>query len=513
MQIILVLSAGLAVGLATIFGIYFLRPALLPARPLPTMRDDRADVDFLIRDDHVFNASPAAWQLIGRPMGAETSWPDLYRIFAPRFPNLPAELPNTAQTYHAAECPDTRLDLTPDQTGCRISLHGAQPTLADMHKLAVDRSEFDLLRIAMAAILSPVWQCNTQGRVLWSNSAYGDFARRLKPDDPEDDLFGLILPSDAMPQKSRINVKSATRDKGFWFEVTSIKSGDTWLNYAVDIDAIVNAETAQRNFVQTLAKTFAHLPIGLAIFDRDRRLALFNPALIDLTALPAEFLSGRPNLLSFFDHMRENRMIPEPKNYVGWREQMASLVAAATDDRYSETWTLPSGLTYKITGRPHPDGAVAFVLEDISAEISLTRRFRAELELNQSVIEVFDDAVAVFSSLGVLTFCNGAYREFWKTDPDSAFAEMTVLDAVRLWQESCQPTKIWHKLRDFILNLSDRTPWTSTLTLNSGDPLHCRIDPVAGGATVIRFSTARAFDGAGAAAESESLFEHLDDKA
>ena len=71
--------------------------------------------------------------------------------------------------------------------------------------------------------------------------------------------------------------------------------------YAVDVNAVVSAEISQRKFVQTLAKTFAQLSIGLAIFDRNRQLALFNPALIDLTALPAEFLSARPNLLSFFD--------------------------------------------------------------------------------------------------------------------------------------------------------------------------------------------------------------------
>jgi len=54
---------------------------------------------------------------------------------------------------------------------------------------------------------------------------------------------------------------------------------------------------AQRNFVQTLTKTFAQLSIGLAIFNRERQLVLFNPALIDLTALPADFLTGRPHLL------------------------------------------------------------------------------------------------------------------------------------------------------------------------------------------------------------------------
>ena len=60
----------------------------------------------------------------------------------------------------------------------------------------------------------------------------------------------------------------------------------------------MQAETALRGFMQTLAKTFAHLPTGLAIFDQHRQLALFNPALAPLgkwtariEAAPVRFVS------------------------------------------------------------------------------------------------------------------------------------------------------------------------------------------------------------------------------
>ncbi len=261
------------------------------------------------------------------------------------------------------------------------------------------------------------------------------------------------------------------------------------MHFACSIDNLVEAEMAQRNFVQTLTKTFAHLPIGLAVFDRERRLVLFNPALVDLTHLPVDFLSSKPNLLSFFDHMRENRMMPEPKNYSTWKEKLTNVVSAAREDRYCETWTLPSGLTYKITGRPHPDGAVAFLIEDISAEISLTRRFRSELELTQSVIDCFEDSVAVFSRLGVLTFSNSAYRTQWKCDPDSAFAEVTIVDATKDWQAACTPSPIWSELRDFVLTLRDRSAWTVDLTLTNGEAIQCHVEPVAAGATMVKFSS------------------------
>ena len=48
----------------------------------------------------------------------------------------------------------------------------------------------------------------------------------------------------------------------------------------MDVTEIVRAQQAQKNFVQTLTKTFATLSIGLAIFDRNA-INAFNPALID----------------------------------------------------------------------------------------------------------------------------------------------------------------------------------------------------------------------------------------
>ena len=98
-----------------------------------------------------------------------------------------------------------------------------------------------------------------------------------------------------------------------WFDINKFSVPKSSVQYALDITEIVHAQQAQKNFVQTLTKTFATLSIGLAIFDRNKQLMLFNPALIDLTALPADFLSARPNLLTAFDKLWDNQIMPETK--------------------------------------------------------------------------------------------------------------------------------------------------------------------------------------------------------
>jgi len=380
----------------------------------------------------------------------------------------------------------------------RLTLIGPGPD----RDMQISRSgagdEAGWLRQAVTGAPYPIWQSDSAGKVLWANTAYRDLVSRFAAqetgtdsgkDDPDNDaaFFRLPFNPDQESASFRMSVTPAGAAHPYWFDVRSLRLDAGWMNYATDVNAVVNAEIAQRNFVQTLTKTFAQLSIGLAIFDRKRQLALFNPALIDLTALPAEFLSSRPNLLSFFDRLRDQQMMPEPKNYRSWRDQIADLVAAADNGQYRETWSLPSGLTYRISGRPHPDGAVAFLFEDISAEISLTRRFRSQLELGQSVLNTLDQCIAVFSSSGVLAFSNVAYRKMWNIDSDCSFTDISITDAARHWQTGSMPTPVWGDLRDFVVQFGERADWQADVTLRDGRIVQCQVIPMSGGATLVVF--------------------------
>src|SRR5690606_7195853 len=114
---------------------------------------------------------------------------------------------------------------------------------------------------------------------------------------------------------------------------------------------------------------------------------------------------------------------------------------------HAETWSLPSGQTYRVTGRPHPDGAVAFLFEDISSEVSLTRRSRSELELGHEVLDALQEAVAVFQPSGELLMSNAAFTRLWQFDPGTTLGHVTLMDAVRVWQGQCQPTEVWGAAR------------------------------------------------------------------
>jgi PAS domain-containing protein len=274
-----------------------------------------------------------------------------------------------------------------------------------------------------------------------------------------------------------------------WFDLVSAADGAGRRVYALRADSAVQAETSLRDFMQTLTKTFAHLPIGLAIFDSKRQLQLFNPALLDLTGLQPDFLSMRPSLISVLDALRERSMVPEPKDYHGWRRQITDLERAAASGVYEETWNLPGGQTYKVIGRPHPNGALALMIEDISTEITRTRRYRADLELGQSVIDSMAEAVAVFSETGLLVMTNSAYERLWGHDPDETLSGGGIASLSTHWRNQTAPSALWSEVEEFVSTIGDRTAWAGEARLLDGRLIFCRFTPLAGGATLVGFAT------------------------
>lgn len=362
---------------------------------------------------------------------------------------------------------------------------------ADSHRrVRMELETFSTMADAMPIV---AWREDAEGKITWANASYFRYLDDLH--DPVDQqswpprqLFGSeIRPLPDEGQTRRCALLLRNRPDPMWFELSIRPIDGQTLLTAVPAERLVKAENALREFVQTLSKTFADLPIGLAVFDRRRELVLFNPALVSLSTLDAQFLSGRPTLFSFLDQLREKRQMPEPKDYKAWRESIAKLETDAEEGTYHDLWTLPMGQTYRVIGRPHPGGAIAFMFEDISSEVSLTRQFRADLDLYQAAIDQNAAAIAVFSVSGQLVMSNTAYSDLWGHDPRELLGVMSLTEATQRWQAASVPAPIWGEIRDYAQQRQDRVVWTDQLHIPRKGELFVRVSPLKGGATMVSF--------------------------
>lgn len=445
-------------------------------------------ISFLFEDNSMIHATPLARSLL-RGESEQARWSDVRSIFATRFPTLPTKPPRVGTEALDVDSvdPEDQAVLRIESVGrhTRFELVEAEddPSFKNSHMLRSLQVLHQRVDEMCQTAPFPMWRLDNKGNVAWSNAAYDALARSagsaplLKGTDPHHGR-----------RRNRVSVELGSPDKVAWYDVSSVPVDAGTACHANNIDAVIQAEIAQRNFVQTLAKTFAQLSTGLAIFDRKRQLVLFNPALIDLTGLQAEFLSARPELMTFFDNLRDRRIMPEPKNYATWRQEITSVIEAAADGRYEETWSLDNGQTYRVTGRPHPDGAVAFLIEDISAEMSMTRNIRTELEQCKAVLKALESPVAVFSPTGMLTYCNPAYEALFGLNEGINFADLSLSDCMKLWQAKMKPNPAWGELREFTLKLSERAAWDAIVESKDNQAFALSVTPLASGATSLQLS-------------------------
>jgi len=453
---------------------------------------------FLFDGETLIDANKDALALIKQPHGQATDFDAMIIALTAQFPKLAdsfSQLDQGRTRVYGATDPELWLDMDRRDETTRIAVvsddHAGGEALTATLAKHRDSAELRMMRHAADFSDQLIWQLTAAGDVLWSNRAY----RKLKERDGKAaaKLTARALKAqnskDALPLRQALHKEGDDNHK--WFDLNLTQYEDTLLCTAMETTALIRADENRRSYVQTLGKTFADLSIGLAIFDATRRLIMYNPAFVEITSLPIDLLTARPQIDTVLDHLRGQQLMPEPANYGSWREKFTALEDGARNGTYCENWSLPDGQTFRVSGRPHPDGAFALLFEDISAEVSLNRRFRKDIETGQAVLDTLSDAIAVFSHAGTFVMSNHAYARLWSMDPDILLTHRDIQTELTVWQDGCVPSPMWSRLLDRFHETGKRKPWSDDAMLLDGRHLRCHANPLRGGMTMVRFAIAR----------------------
>lgn len=328
----------------------------------------------------------------------------------------------------------------------------------------------------------PVW-AEKDGAVVWRNRACRTVFGTGR--------FGGLSTLDPKPfgrgSDTRIVEVSQGDASPDFFSLVEQKFATRSVIYALDAAPLVEAESELRRFVQTLTTTFAHLPIGLAVFDRKRDLTLFNPALSDLLGVAPDWLARRPSLAAFLDRLRNDGALPEPKDYSSLRQEFQALEQGSFEGYYEVEWTLPNGRLYRVTGRPHSEGGAALLFEDITRTASLEAHYRAEMRQLHGALESLTDGVAIFDAAGEMAYANDAFDALWNCTLSRSVQPVSVTDVSKLFQDQCRPHPAFGEMRDFVLNLQERSDWQATVERTCGDFVRMNFTPISEGRVICEF--------------------------
>jgi len=148
---------------------------------------------------------------------------------------------------------------------------------------------------------------------------------------------------------------------------------------------------------------------------------------------------------------------------------------------------LPDGASLRVIGRPHQDGAVAFMIEDITTEITLTRKFRADFTLFQAVLDEMEGAVAAFAPDGRRVLSNAAFTALWRPVGGGADDPVNLHGALRLWRTGAMATPLWQEIEAFATHARNRRAWSDEVRMLDGTRLMVHVGALPGRGMMVTF--------------------------
>ena len=339
-----------------------------------------------------------------------------------------------------------------------------------------------------------VWNRSEDGTLNWADGQIRTRSSTVTADHAVDIIIARTRlntqPALAgQPQKSRIELIVNDGAETISLQVIEIirPNGDR-IGFATDAGTAASAERTLTRFVQTMTETFAHLTVGLAIFDRNQTLALFNPALVQMWQLEPAWLARRPSLRDVVDELRASRRLPELQDFHKWREELLGLFDNTEAADYEELWHLSNGSNIRVLARPHPHGSLAFIFDDVTERMRLEQRYRHSIDLRRVTLDRLNEGIAVFGSNGLLQFINQAFHEIWGTNSEDVYAAMHVRQFIPLCQNLSPEKDVWKGLHSFVTGEHNRREWEARVSTHSGHVLNARFVPLPDGSTMAVFT-------------------------
>jgi len=353
--------------------------------------------------------------------------------------------------------------------------------------------------LASAPVLA--WNRTAEGRTVWSAGKIpiqqgvveaGDAAaiaaahatRQERQPDP-----AVVDDGAAKSERFRLEVAQGGDAEPVALDVIETTGpGGARLGLAIDASNALAAERTLARFVRTMTETFAHLNVGLAIFDRNQCLVMFNPALVEMWQTDPGWMAQRPSLREILDSLRSSRRIPEMADFYDWRQRLTDLFLQADTADYDELWHLADGSDIRVRARPHPHGSLAFVFDDVTERLRLEQQYRHSVDLRRANLDRLDEGLAVFGPDGLLQLVKNAFHEIWGTDAETVRNAMHASELIPLVRGLTVETGVRERLMSYVTGSDARQAWTARLTLGTGRIIGARFASLPDGSTMALFS-------------------------
>lgn len=374
------------------------------------------------------------------------------------------------------------------------------------------QAENETLKAMLDALPHPAWTRDRQGRLAWSNLAYGAAveaesrqdvgARNLELFDADARAQALSQRESGQTWRQSVNAVAAGERRNF--EVVEVTAGEFSAGLAEDCSEFASLRADMESQAGSYARTLDQLSTAVAIFDRTKRLVFYNAAYRQIWSLDSAFLDSQPTDGEVLDRLRAKRQLPEQADFRSWKANLMS--AYQSLDSAEHVWHLPDGRTVRAVTSPNSQGGVTYLFDDATQSFALASQLNALTSVQGETLDALREAVAVFGADGRLKLLNPSFAELWRFDAAKATERPHIDEMAKLCAPLLSEGSLWSDMQAVIVGLpEDRANFQTRVLRRDGQILDCSALPLPDGATLLTF-----LDVTGAANVERALTERND---
>lgn len=341
----------------------------------------------------------------------------------------------------------------------------------------------------------PVWLRDKTLSLIWGNQAFLETAGAH-------DLEAAQRTQSSL-EKTERDLAATARSQGTPFEakryaviggqrralqITEIPAEAGIVGTATDVTDIAAGESKLQQHIDAHIDTLDKLATAVAIFGPDQKLRFFNRAYQKLWDLPDKWLNKHPSDAEILDRLREERKLPEQRDYHGWKRERMELYKTAREYPSEDLWHVPGGKTLRVVAQPHPFGGLTFLYEDVTERLSLESSYNTLIKVQTATLNTLQEGVAVFGPDGRLKLYNAAFSHVWGLTPKDLADEPHVRAIAAACAEKYGDTPVWERLIQAIVAGAETDRHMGEFERNDRSILALGLSPLPDGATLATFT-------------------------
>jgi signal transduction histidine kinase len=373
-----------------------------------------------------------------------------------------------------------------DVSGDRLQLARLHETFAEAE------SELIALRVALESASMPAWRRDAEGRLVWCNAPYS------RAVDAPDDTAAVENGSELFDLALRREAAAALKETGVWkrravavvngerrtFDATEVRTAFGAAGVARDVSELAALRAEMERNEDDYSRMIDRLSTAVAIFDKSKRLTIYNTAYRQIWSLEPAFLDQRPTDGEILDQLRAKRQLPEQADFRTWKAQQMTAYQAIEP---SETvWHLPDGRALRVVTSPNPKGGVTYLYDDATQSYALASQVNALTHVQGETLDALKEGVAVFGADGRMKLFNPVFAEMWRFDAAKLRDRPHIDEIADACRALCLDPALWDDLRAMVVGLSERRESrTARIARTDGLILECAALPLPDGATLL----------------------------